>query len=288
MSLAVFYALNESTLVFLFVPKTLAEFETKLVEHPNMKCKCKSPSFRMDTFANMTLNVNSACAWVAADLVRMNDNDASTVSACANKEGMRQYCLTVHDACERANITLEWAVNEFKSTVVSSTTMQSRDAMVVLVNQTIESKIKVAELISASPLRTVEAWASDNVPKVIRMAGDLANRVKALSVKARRGPTSTPAGVFALNPNMKVDNWEEFSAACAAATSNACDPEFVGDGRCDEECLVDRCFHDGGDCRGDRLDGGFADEVGTFTIYDAAKLVDWDDYDYDYGTQLLT
>ena len=64
----------------------------------------------------------------------------------------------------------------------------------------------------------------------------------------------------------------------------------MGDGRCDEACLVDRCFHDGGDCRGDRLDGGFKDEKGTFTIYDGAKYVDFDSGDYVdyYGTQPLT
>ena len=285
-----YYSLNESTLVYVFVPKSVAEFESKHADHPNMICNCKTTSIRMDTFATLTLTVNPACAWVQADLARIDDDNDSTVSACETKEAMTHYCRTVNSACKRANTTLEWALNEFNSYVVPSVTLNNRATLSVLVNQTVESNIRLAEIISAAPMETVEAWASDNMPKMVRMTGDLANRVKVLSVRSRRNSSSTPAGVFSLNPNMKVDDWDEFSAACKAATSNACDPEFVGDGRCDEACLVDRCFHDGGDCRGDRLDGGFEDEKGTFTIYDGAKYLDFDSGDYvdDYGTQPLT
>ena len=73
-------------------------------------------------------------------------------------------CQATDESCKQSNETIEWILQEFRNTPVSSTELLAQDTLENLANQTFESAIKLGSLISTTPVKTVEAWASANVP----------------------------------------------------------------------------------------------------------------------------
>ena len=80
-------------------------------------------------------------------------------------------CQATDESCKQSNETIEWILQEFRNTPVSSTELLAQDTLENLANQTFESAIKLGSLISTTPVKTVEAWASANVPNLASMAG---------------------------------------------------------------------------------------------------------------------
>ena len=94
--------------------------------------------------------------------VKMPSANAKT---CAPAAAPVSYlCKAMDESCKQSNETIEWILQEFRNTPVSSTELLAQDTLENLANQTFESAIKLGSLISTTPVKTVEAWASANVP----------------------------------------------------------------------------------------------------------------------------
>jgi hypothetical protein len=266
LGLAVFYSIRETEFVGTYVPKklsdgssSLADYEETLAKYPNLKCTCGRQSVAMTEFANISMTVNPSCAWLVADVLNLVDYDDDTKSSC-EETGQISFCYTTLKACERSQITRAWIKKEFDSFIISSTELVKLDALEQIANSTLDSGFTVAELIATTPIDTIESWAMDNMPKLLRLTGDLANRVKALSIKESRYDRDVHG----------TNSWSDFETACEAATptcsdemieenicdtSLRCDADNIADGVCNRACLSPACFFDGGDCNYKNLHG---------------------------------
>ena len=286
-SLALFYALTPIYLTQQVVPPTEAAYELLLAEHPSMKCACRNEAIRLGSFVEVEVEVNEACDWVREDLERAEDDDEETISACEKKNAMFTYCEEVNAACITANHSLEWALNEFEDYQIASPELIKSRLLLSMATDHFESSLRLGKVINEAPLKLIMMWATANMPKLLRMNGDLANRVKALSVRSRRDFVNGD-GSFRVNPDSQAPSWTEFVESCESAISekcakddtcdhsatDRCDAERVGDGNCDEACLSAPCFYDGGDCRGETLGGGTNKEEGGFQLYDAVQFAE--------------
>mmetsp|Transcript_7509 Transcript_7509/g.33408 ORF Transcript_7509/g.33408 Transcript_7509/m.33408 type:complete len:569 (-) Transcript_7509:3527-5233(-) len=126
--------------------------------------------------------MNPTCAWVKQDLVgyarelacppSREDELGQCEDLCTCRSaGTIPLCRATDESCTQSNQTIEWILQEFRNTPVSSTEMLAQDTLEKLANQTFESAIKLGSLISTTPVKTVEAWASANVPGLESKAG---------------------------------------------------------------------------------------------------------------------
>ena len=102
--------------------------------------------------------------------VMMPSARCDDLSTCRSA-GQLPLCIATDESCKQSNETIEWILQEFRNTPVSSTELLAQDTLENLANQTFESAIKLGSLISTTPVKTVEAWASANVPGLESMAG---------------------------------------------------------------------------------------------------------------------
>ena len=205
----------------------------------------------MSEFANISMNVNPSCAWVYADVQKIDDGEGTSSCEATNQIS---FCYTAYKACKRSEITREWIKTEFENHMISSNELvKMEDALEGISNYSLHSGLKVADLIATTPVDTIESWAMDNMPKMLRMVGDLANRVKALSIKESR---------YDLD-EYGTASWTDFKNACESATPTCsdemiegdwcdtflrCDANKIADGARDLSCLSAACLFDGGDC----------------------------------------
>lgn len=283
LGLAVFYSIRETEFVGTYVPKklpdgssSLSDYEKMLAKYPNLKCACGRQSVAMSEFANLSMTVNPSCAWLYADVQKYADYDDDTVSSC-EKTKQISFCYTTMKACDRSERTRAWIKKEFENFIIASTELVHLTTLEQISNSTLVSGFTVAELIASTPIDSIESWAMDNMPKQLRMMGDLANRVKALSIKESRFDLSVYG----------TTSWTDFESACEAATptcseemieqdlcdtSLRCNADNVADGICNRACLSAACFFDGGDCNYKILHG-FEHEMdyshAHFQMYDA-------------------
>ena len=254
-----FYSIRETEFVGTYVPKklpdgssSLSDYEEMLAKYPNLKCACGRQSVAMSEFANLSMTVNPSCAWLYADVQKYADYDDDTVSSCEETKQI-SFCYTTMKACDRSERTRAWIKKEFENFIIASTELVHLTTLEQISNSTLVSGFTVAELIASTPIDSIESWAMDNMPKQLRMMGDLANRVKALSIKESRFDLS----------EYGTTSWTDFESACEAATptcseemieqdlcdtSLRCDADNVADGICNRACLSAACFFDGGDC----------------------------------------
>mmetsp|Transcript_7508 Transcript_7508/g.33394 ORF Transcript_7508/g.33394 Transcript_7508/m.33394 type:complete len:459 (-) Transcript_7508:3527-4903(-) len=122
--------------------------------------------------------MNPTCAWVKQDLVgyarelacppSREDELGQCEDLCTCRSaGTIPLCRATDESCTQSNQTIEWILQEFRNTPVSSTEMLAQDTLEKLANQTFESAIKLGSLISTTPVKTVEAWASLNMPELV-------------------------------------------------------------------------------------------------------------------------
>ena len=282
-SLAVYYSTYPTRVVGTFDTKgDLAAYRAKVLEHPTLKCDCEVQSIPFQDFAVPVVKINEACNWVEADLAN------KTLSSCRSLN-LGGYCVTVRDACKKSAETIEWILGEFNNSVVSSTSLMHEASLKFSTNASLMSDFKVGELISASPKQTVKAWAAANMPRIVRLLGDVAIRGKAQTQKMR----------------YLVDNTDDtFAQSCAAArpivcrgsstddddyalkegdlplnctrndTAPSCTIDKVANGVCNPACMSPECLFDGGDCANRDPSHKDKDLRQSFTLLDAFFTLD--------------
>ena len=261
LSLAVYYSIYQSQLVGTYNPKgDLVAYRAKAVEQPTLKCECQRQSIPFRDFATPTVDVNAACGWVKADL-------QANVSSCRSLK-LTGYCTSVRDACEQSDAFVTWIRDEFNNSVVSSTSLLQEKALSYSTTASFESNFKIGELVAGAPKTTVKAWAAANMPRIMRVLGDLATRVKAQTKKnnyadnpagdefAERCAASTPIicnGSFdevnQTDYDYALNNDGNVPVNCTRAdTTPSCNITMLADGSCNPECMSPECLFDGGDC----------------------------------------
>jgi len=261
LSLAVYYSIYQSQLVGTYNPKgDLVAYRAKAVEQPTLKCECQRQSIPFRDFATPTVDVNAACGWVKADL-------QANVSSCRSLK-LTGYCTSVRDACEQSDAFVTWIRDEFNNSDVSSTSLLQEKALSYSTTASFESNFKIGELVAGAPKTTVKAWAAANMPRIMRVLGDLATRVKAQTKKnnyadnpagdefAERCAASTPIicnGSFdevnQTDYDYALNNDGNVPVNCTRAdTTPSCNITMLADGSCNPECMSPECLFDGGDC----------------------------------------
>jgi hypothetical protein len=131
----------------------------------------------------------SACDWVVQDLKKLDilDEFGQTTSSCGDQ--FLAPCRFVANACRRANTTINWVKDGFKDSVFTSTEILEEDKVRERLEAHLKANLQVARLISTSPQETVEAWAAQNMPKIVDMTGDIAKRVKLLTALQNQAHT---------------------------------------------------------------------------------------------------
>ena len=294
LSLAVYYSIYETQVVGTFNPKgDLEAYRAKLEEYPTLTCDCQRQSIPFKEFAEPIVKVNNACDWVETDLSN------GTLSSCRVLK-LTGYCVSVREACRQSNATIEWILNEFDNAVVSSTTLMQETPLRYSTNASLMGNFKVGELIAASPKKTVKAWASANMPRIMTLVGDLAMRVKAQTKKVRYlydgsddefAQECAAARPIVCRGNHDYDddyallNGGDLPEDCVRDdVTPSCDITKVADGECHPECMSPECLFDGGDCANRDPSHKDKDLRDSFTLLDAFFTLDEYilDQDYDY------
>lgn len=290
LSLAVYYSIYQSQLVGTYNPKgDLVAYRAKAVEQPTLKCECQRQSIPFRDFATPTVDVNAACGWVKADL-------QANVSSCRSLK-LTGYCTSVRDACEQSDAFVTWIRDEFNNSVVSSTSLLQEKALSYSTTASFESNFKIGELVAGAPKTTVKAWAAANMPRIMRVLGDLATRVKAQTKKnnyadnpagdefAERCAASTPIicnGSFdevnQTDYDYALNNDGNVPVNCTRAdTAPSCNITMLADGSCNPECMSPECLFDGGDCATNSIVGSDPRDLRqAFSLLDAHLSADSD------------
>ena len=90
-------------------------------------------------------------------------------------------CKFVHDACQRANGTLGWVRKGYEEHIFTSTELLEEAAVRARLEAYLDANLEIGSLITKSPQAVLEAWAQMNMPKLVDMTGDTAQRVKLLT-----------------------------------------------------------------------------------------------------------
>lgn len=290
LSLAVYYSVYQSQMVGTFDPKgDLAAYEAMVEKQPNLKCDCQRQSIPFREFATPTVDINAACEWVKADL-------QADISTCRELD-LSGYCASVRDACEQSDSFISWIMDEFNNSIVSSPVLIHDKALAYSTTASFESNFKIGELVAAAPKVTVRAWAAANMPRIMRVIGDVTTRVKAQAKKvnylydndddefARTCASSTPIicrGSSSNDDDYALRNGGAAPVNCTRAdTTPSCDITKVADGTCDPECMSPECLFDGGDCANNEIAKSYPRDLRqTFTLLDARLSPDTDNDDY--------
>ena len=182
LSLTVFYGIQYTVFVGDYKPSSFADYNKFRALQPGLRCSCGVQTSPFSNFASASVEMNPACEWVGPDLigyareVYCPDGGEDALGQCYDLSTCRSasnvpLCQATDESCKQSNQTIEWILQEFRNTPVSSTELLAQDTLENLANQTFESAIKLGSLISTTPVKTVEAWASANVPNLASMAG---------------------------------------------------------------------------------------------------------------------
>ena len=289
-SLAAYYSVYQSQMIGTFDPKgDLNAYKAMVEKQPNLKCDCQRQSIPFREFATPTVDFNAACAWVKTDL----EADISTCRAL----DLSGYCASVRDACEQSDSFISWIMDEFNNSVVSSPVLIHDRALEYGTTASFDSNFKIGELVAAAPKMSVRAWAAANMPRIMRVIGDVTTRVKAQAKKvnylydeddngfARACAASTPMICRGSSASELDDyalrNGGDVPVNCTRAdTAPSCDITKVADGTCDPGCMSPECLFDGGDCANTQIAKSFPRDLRqTFTLLDAHLSPDTDDQD---------
>jgi hypothetical protein len=178
LSLTVFYGIQYTVFVGDYKPSSFADYNRFRAIQPGLRCSCGVQTSPFSNFATASVEMNPTCAWVKQDLVgyarelacppSREDELGQCEDLCTCRSaGTIPLCRATDESCTQSNQTIEWILQEFRNTPVSSTEMLAQDTLEKLANQTFESAIKLGSLISTTPVKTVEAWASLNMPELV-------------------------------------------------------------------------------------------------------------------------
>lgn len=281
-SLAVYYSLYATMIIATFNPKgDLVAYRAMQEEQPTLKCDCEVQSIPIKDFAVPTVAVNRACEWVKADL-------AAKTSSC-RVLGRAGYCVTVRDACLQSEATINWILEDFNNSVVSSTSLIQEAPLNISTQASYMGNFRVGELMASGPKLTISAWASANMPRIMKMNGDIAIRVKALTKKqeltsdsdfwqkcAAAKPiicygNSTPGfDYYDYDYTLTGGGKEPFMNCIRDDDAVPCSYHKVANGYCNKECMSDECLFDGGDCAGEQITtDNPMDLRQSFTLFEA-------------------
>ena len=236
LSLTVLYSLRDQLFVASAKPTTVAEWRELNSKYDDVRCSCQTQTSVLSRFAKVNITVTPTCEWVKADL---KEGPNGINGACA-KLGKSDLCKLVNAACAQAAISRLWIESEFNNTIIATPELIKPVALNTTANKTLESGIQIGKIIAAGPQKTVDRWASANMPKVLEVIGGLADRVRVLSLKQNRDDNeleaSTAAG-SATHPDGTTCTfgtdcrWDDFFTDCQSASSGGCNPYKVGDDR---------------------------------------------------------
>jgi hypothetical protein len=193
LSLTVLYGMKYTVLVGDYKPTSFADYNRFRALQPGLRCSCGVQISPFSNFASASVDTNPTCAWVTQDLIGYaRENACPSVSGGSGSDalgkcddlstcrsaGTLPLCQATDESCKQSNQTIEWILQEFRNTPVSSTELLAQDTLEKLVNQTFESAIKLGSLISTTPVKTVEAWASLNMPEIVGNIDAVTNEVQ--------------------------------------------------------------------------------------------------------------
>ena len=285
LSLTVLYSLRDQLFVASAKPTTVAEWKELNSKYDDVRCSCQTQTSVLSRFATVNITVTPTCEWVKADLKQ--GSNGGTNGACA-KLGKSDLCKLVNAACAQAAISRLWIESEFNNTIIATPELIKPVALNTTANKTLESGIQIGKIIAAGPQKTIDRWASANMPKVLEVIGGLTDRVRVLSLKQNRddnkleesttGSATHPDGTPC---NFGTDcRWDDFVTDCQTASSNQCNPLKVGDGVCHEDCMKHpECYRDAGDCLGIQIGKGFDDKTHTFPSGTTITVDDYKPFD---------
>ena len=304
LSLTVLYSIRNQLIVASAKPTTVAEWRELSSKYEDLRCSCGTQTSVLSRFATVNITVTPTCEWVKEDLKQ--GANGGTNGACA-KLGKSDMCKLVNAACSQAAITRLWIESEFNNTIIATPELIRPRSLNITANKTLESSIQIGKIIAAGPQKTIDRWASANMPKVLEVIGGLTDRIRVLSLKQNRDdkdheddlldPGNNNAGDplhdhLAANPSHTLDSrctlgsgssecrWDYFVNQCLAASSGACNPYKVGDGVCDEGCMkYAECYRDAGDCLGIQIGKAFEEEEHTFPSGATITVADYKPFD---------
>jgi hypothetical protein len=193
LSLTVLYGTKYTVFVGDYKPTSFADYNRFRALQPGLRCSCGVQISPFSNFASASVDTNPTCAWVTQDLIGYaRENACPSVSGGSGSDalgkcddlstcrsaGTLPLCQATDESCKQSNQTIEWILQEFRNTPVSSTDLLAQDTLEKLVNQTFESAIKLGSLISTTPVKTVEAWASLNMPEIVGNIDAVTNEVQ--------------------------------------------------------------------------------------------------------------
>ena len=302
LSLTVLYSIRNQLIVASAKPTTVAEWRELSSKYEDLRCSCGTQTSVLSRFATVNITVTPTCEWVKEDLKQ--GANGGTNGACA-KLGKSDMCKLVNAACSQAAITRLWIEGEFNNTIIATPELIKPRALNITANKTLESSIQIGKIIAAGPQKTIDRWASANMPKVLEVIGGLTDRIRVLSLKQNRDDldheldlinsndftdplynllsgshSSRMSSQCTLGSGSDECRWEYFVNQCLAASSSACNPYKVGDGVCDEGCMkYAECYRDAGDCLGIQIGKGFEEEEHTFPSGATITVADYKPFD---------
>ena len=227
----------------------------------------------------------------------------ANVSSCRSLK-LTGYCTSVRDACKQSDAFISWIRDEFNNSVVSSASLLQEKALSYSTTASFESNFKIGELVAEAPKTTVKAWASSNMPRIMRILGDLTTRGKAQTQKvnymmnhrADNNFTQRCAGSKPIickgsyekdtdhtdtDYDYALQNGGNVPVNCTRAdTTPSCDIMKLADGSCNPECMSPECFFDGGDCATNSIVRSDPRDLRqTFSLLDAHLSPDSNDED---------
>ena len=303
LSLTVLYSIRNQLIVASAKPTTVAEWRELSSKYEDLRCSCGTQTSVLSRFATVNITVTPTCEWVKEDLKQ--GANGGTNGACA-KLGKSDMCKLVNAACSQAAITRLWIEGEFNNTIIATPELIKPRALNITANKTLESSIQIGKIIAAGPQKTIDRWASANMPKVLEVIGGLTDRIRVLSLKQNRddldhednlvnnGIAGDPlydlldadssqtlrTSRCTLGSGFDECRWKYFVNQCLAASSGACNPYKVGDGVCDEGCMkYAECYRDAGDCLGIQIGKAFEEEEHTFPSGATITVADYKPFD---------
>ena len=153
LSLTVLYGTKYTVFVGDYKPTSFADYNRFRALQPGLRCSCGVQISPFSNFASASVDTNPTCAWVTQDLIGYaRENACPSVSGGSGSDalgkcddlstcrsaGTLPLCQATDESCKQSNQTIEWILQEFRNTPVSSTELLAQDTLEKLVNQTFE------------------------------------------------------------------------------------------------------------------------------------------------------
>ena len=133
LSLTVFYGTQYKAFLGDYKPSSFADYDRFRALQPGLRCLCGVQTSPFSNFASASVEMNP-----------------EFISRCRGADEKSKD--------DQTNRTVEWILQEFRNTPVSSIELLAQDTLENLANQTFESAIKLGSIITTTAEKTVVAW----------------------------------------------------------------------------------------------------------------------------------